>query len=107
MRLSIPDGLIPGFKKPRFEVRDWESMTYPEDCWGSSDTTICEWKGLIHNRKDDAWYFMRTRERALNARCMINGYMPVSFRELVQNNERYKRENSGEDACHTGTAGRK
>lgn len=26
-------------------------MTYPEDCWGSLDTTICEWKGLIFRNK--------------------------------------------------------
>ena len=34
--------------------------------------------------------YMKNRERALNAGCMINHYMPVSFKELVRNNEAFK-----------------
>ncbi|MCD7746644.1 MAG: hydrolase [Lachnospiraceae bacterium] len=35
--------------------------------------------------------YMRRQERALNAGCMINGYMPVTFNELVRNNEAFNR----------------
>ena len=61
---------------------------------------IAEWNGYfrgawhiyghIHNRKDEAYEFMRTKERALNAGCMINNFTPASFNELVRNNEAFK-----------------
>lgn len=61
---------------------------------------IIEWNGFhrgawhiyghIHNRKDDTYEYMRNRERALNAGCMINGYRPVTFRELVENNRAFQ-----------------
>lgn len=61
---------------------------------------IAEWNGFykghyhiyahIHNRKNATYEFMKTRERALNAGCMINNYMPVTFKELVENNRRFK-----------------
>jgi calcineurin-like phosphoesterase family protein len=46
--------------------------------------------GHIHNRKDEAYHYMKTKERALNAGCMINNYTPASFNELVRNNEAFK-----------------
>lgn len=48
--------------------------------------------GHIHSDIGATWQFMKTRERALNAGCMINNYMPVSFQELVINNEVFKQE---------------
>lgn len=64
---------------------------------------IAEWNGYhrgtwhiyghIHNRKDETYEFMKTKERALNAGCMINNYTPASFQELVRNNENFKTEN--------------
>ena len=33
---------------------------------------------------------MKQFDRALNAGCMINGYMPVTFVELIKNNEIFK-----------------
>lgn len=57
---------------------------------------IAEWNGYykgswhiyghIHNRKNETYAFMKTKERALNAGCMINNFAPVSFQELVRNN---------------------
>ena len=41
--------------------------------------------GHIHNSENDIAQFMHSRKRALNAGCMVNGYMPVTFEELVQN----------------------
>lgn len=58
---------------------------------------LAEWNGFyrgalhiyghIHNRKDDAWEFMKTRTRAYNAGCMLHSYMPVSLRELIRDSE--------------------
>lgn len=61
---------------------------------------IIEWNGFhkghwhiyahIHNRTDETFEFMIKRERALNAGCMINHYVPVSFNELVKNNREFQ-----------------
>ena len=61
---------------------------------------IAEWDGFfrgswhiyghIHNRKDEAYEFMKTKDHALNAGCMINNYTPASFNELLRNNEAFK-----------------
>lgn len=47
--------------------------------------------GHIHSRKDEVYDFMKHKERALNAGCMINNYAPASLNELIRNN-RYFRE---------------
>lgn len=64
---------------------------------------IMEWNGFyrghwhiyghIHNRQDDTYHFMKTREHALNAGCMINNYTPASFNELVRNNKSFQESN--------------
>lgn len=47
--------------------------------------------GHIHSGRGDGESggakFIRTEERALNAGCMINNYMPVPFDELIVNNQ--------------------
>lgn len=58
---------------------------------------IAEWNGFfrgswhiyghIHVRKTETYDIMKKRPRALNAGCMINGYVPVTFQELVRNNQ--------------------
>lgn len=50
--------------------------------------------GHIHASRNEAYEFMRTKERALNAGCMINDYTPASFNELIRNN-RIFRERTG------------
>ena len=65
---------------------------YPLAEWNKYHRGSWHIYGHIHNRRDDTYHFMRNRDHALNAGCMINGYMPVSFRELVQNNIRFKSE---------------
>lgn len=47
--------------------------------------------GHIHNTRNETYDYIRTKERALNAGCMINNYTPASFKELVRNNEVYKK----------------
>lgn len=61
---------------------------------------IAEWKymrhgswhvyGHLHNRRNDTFEFMKTRERALNAGAAINHYIPVSFSELLLNNRLFQ-----------------
>lgn len=47
--------------------------------------------GHIHGKRDDTYEFMKTRERALNAAACINDYVPVTFHELVKNNQKFQR----------------
>lgn len=64
---------------------------------------IAEWNGYhkghwhiyghIHGRLDDTYYFMRNRERALNAAACINNYTPSSLNELIRNNEYFREKN--------------
>lgn len=54
---------------------------------------IAEWEGFhrgawhiyghIHNRKDSTYEYMKILPRALNAGCMLHGYTPITFKELV------------------------
>lgn len=46
--------------------------------------------GHIHSNIDEDYYYMKTQERALNAGCMINGYMPVNFEEMIKNNKLFQ-----------------
>ena len=90
-------------------LQDPEAMKYFEDVRlmmhvtdGDKQICLChfpiaEWNGYyhgswhiyghIHNRKNETYEFMKTREHALNAGCMINNYAPATFGELVKNNK--------------------
>lgn len=47
--------------------------------------------GHIHANTDaDFWPLLRVRDNVLNAGVDINGYRPVTFAELVENNRRFK-----------------
>ena len=49
--------------------------------------------GHIHNSTDmPYWRYIARSERMLNAGVDINGFVPVSFEELTENNLRYKTE---------------
>lgn len=63
---------------------------------------IVEWNGYfrghyhiyghIHNARNRAYEVMKEEPRALNAGCMINQYMPVTFEELAANNRLFQEE---------------
>lgn len=63
---------------------------------------IADWNGRykghyhiyahIHGQNDEVSRYMKQFDRALNASACINYYMPVSFKELVRNNERWRDE---------------
>lgn len=47
--------------------------------------------GHLHvDTSDDFWPLIRSRERLLNAAVEINGFSPVTFDELVENNRIFK-----------------
>lgn len=72
---------------------------------GRGKATLChfpmlafEGKFLIHghmhnNTQRNYWSYLKNMERAFNAGVDVNGYMPVTFDELVRNNERFRMEN--------------
>lgn len=47
--------------------------------------------GHLHNDvSSDYWPLIQSRNRVLNAGVDINGFMPVTFEELIENNVRFK-----------------
>lgn len=64
---------------------------------------IAEWNGFyresyhlyghIHNSTNGTYQYMKQFDRALNAGCMINGYIPVTFNQLIFNNRVFKENN--------------
>ncbi|MBR4125122.1 MAG: metallophosphoesterase [Victivallales bacterium] len=52
--------------------------------------------GHIHNNRNaDYWPLLQRRERVLNAGVEVNGYRPVTFEELLENNRHFKAESVG------------
>lgn len=45
--------------------------------------------GHIHNNTNANFEWIKKEPRMLNAGCMINGYKPVTFDELVKNNKQF------------------
>ncbi len=64
---------------------------YPITEWNSYYRGSWHIFGHIHNRKNETYEIMKKKDHALNAGCMINNYMPVSFDELLRNNEIFKK----------------
>lgn len=70
---------------------------YPLACWNKEQHGSWHIYGHIHNlgeTQDEelraVFSYMLNKERALNAGCMINYYVPVSMTELIENNRRYR-----------------
>ena len=64
---------------------------YPMANWNGMHRGSWHIYGHIHNQKNEAFEFMKTQERALNAGCMINHFAPVSLNELIRNNSDFKK----------------
>lgn len=93
-------------------LKDSEAMSYFIEAYRYCEITdeqkhiilshfpIAEWNGYyrqayhihghIHGRTDVTYHFMKQFDRVLNAGCMINNFMPVTFNELIINNQRFK-----------------
>ena len=63
---------------------------YPLAEWRNSRRSAWHIYGHIHGNRNGAYVFMRTLDRALNAGAPVNGYRPVTFDELVENNRRFR-----------------
>lgn len=64
---------------------------YPLAEWNNYFNDAWHVHGHIHGSTHRAYSFLAREMRALNAGCMLNGYKPVMFAELVQNNMRFKK----------------
>ena len=64
---------------------------YPMAEWNGFFHDTYHIYGHIHNNKNQAYEIMKHFDNALNAGCMINGYTPVSLKELIENNKRFKK----------------
>lgn len=71
------------------ERRVWLSH-FPLAEWSGMHKGYWHIYGHIHARKEAAYNYMKEQERALNAGCMINGYAPVTFEELIKNNKNFQ-----------------
>lgn len=69
------------------EEKDICLCHFPIAQWHSAHKGSWHIYGHIHNERDEVYEFMRRTGHALNAGCMINNFMPVSFRELLRNNQ--------------------
>lgn len=49
----------------------------------------------VHNNLNRAYNIMKHEKRALNAGCMINNYIPVTFKQLQENNRKFIRSIEG------------
>ncbi len=66
---------------------------YPLLSWDHAQRTYMI-HGHIHNNTNmDYWSLIVKRERLLNAGCDINGFTPVTFDKLIDNNNRFKQGN--------------
>lgn len=85
------------------EIEHYLEVTDDEKRLVLSHYPIAEWNGFysgsyhlyahIHNNTNGVYDYMKTFDRALNAGCMINNYMPVPLRELIVNNQIFKENN--------------
>ena len=62
---------------------------YPIAEWNHSMRGSWHIYGHIHGNKNTTYEFMRTLDHALNAGAPLNGYAPVPFDVLVDNNRKY------------------
>lgn len=59
---------------------------YPMAEWNGYFRGAWHAHGHIHNNRTGVFEYLRTQERALNAGVDINGFRPVTFQELKENN---------------------
>ena len=65
---------------------------YPMAEWNGYFRGTYHVYGHIHNNKENmAYKIMSQFDKALNAGCMINDYRPVTLKELIVNNKKFKR----------------
>ena len=90
----------PAFQEQFVEVEELLSITHDGARIVLCHYPLAEWEGYyrgswhiyghIHNNRNEAFAYMKTQERALNAGVEITQYMPVTFAELKLYNEIFK-----------------
>lgn len=78
--------------QPMLEIRaGGHALTlchYPMMTWdGIAEGSLLIYGHIHNNTKDTYWPLLSQMENALNAGVEINGYMPVTFEEMVRNNK--------------------
>ena len=63
---------------------------YPMGEWNGYFRGAWHAHGHIHNNRTGVFEYLLTQERALNAGVDINGFRPVTFKELKENNKIWK-----------------
>jgi calcineurin-like phosphoesterase family protein len=78
------------FLQVSVEGRHLVMCHYPLLCWGGEGKSWMIHGHIHNNRHMDYWPLLQIRERVLNAGVEINGYAPVPFEKLLENNARQK-----------------
>jgi len=65
---------------------------FPLAEWNGSHRGSWHIYGHIHAGRTETYSFMKAKEKALNAGCMINNYAPVTLEELIRNNKKFREE---------------
>lgn len=63
---------------------------YPLITWNMKHFGSYHVYGHVHRNIGEEVLFMINQERAYNAGCMINGYVPCTLEELEQNNSKFR-----------------
>lgn len=64
---------------------------YPMMSWNGCNKGAFHIHGHIHNNRNDSyWPLLLQMPHALNAGVDVNGFAPVTFNELVENNRIFK-----------------
>ena len=73
---------------------DGRNMTlchYPMMTWdGAAEGSYLIYGHIHNNTKDSYWPLLSQMENAVNAGVEINGYMPVTFEEMVRSNQVFR-----------------
>lgn len=69
---------------------------YPLLSWKHAKRSYMIHGHIHHDTSADFWPLLCKREHVLNAGVDINGFQPVTFEELLENNRRWKAEHGGE-----------
>lgn len=73
------------------DERDVYICHYPMAEWNGFFRGSYHVYGHIHNNLNESYYFMKKYDRALNAGCMINNFIPVTLDQLIINNAEFKK----------------
>jgi calcineurin-like phosphoesterase family protein len=83
---------IDQIKKINLEDKEIILCHYPMAEWENSIRGSYHIYGHIHAFRNASYQYMATLDKAYNCGCMICGYRPVTFEELVEDNRKFRNE---------------